>query len=54
MGLVLDEFYEKIQTVGVSALAGKGFDDKLLEKFESSKKEYEEIWGEVNRGLQQK
>mmetsp|Transcript_2979 Transcript_2979/g.5041 ORF Transcript_2979/g.5041 Transcript_2979/m.5041 type:complete len:117 (-) Transcript_2979:54-404(-) len=44
MSLVLEEFYKNINCVGVSALSQKGFDAKLLEKFEVCKQEYLEIW----------
>jgi ribosome biogenesis GTPase A len=50
MSLVLEEFYQQIQSVGVSATSHKGFDDKLLEKFQMAKKEYFEIWGQSKNG----
>jgi len=33
MSLVLEEFYGKIISYGVSAMTGKGFDENLLSKF---------------------
>lgn len=44
MSLVLEEFYSNVNSVGVSSITKKGFDDGLLEKFEAAKKEYLEVF----------
>jgi hypothetical protein len=44
MSLVLEEFYSKILTIGVSSITEKGFDSKLLDKFDQAKTEYDEIF----------
>jgi hypothetical protein len=44
MSLVLEEFYSKILTVGVSSITEKGFDSKLLDKFDQAKTEYDQIF----------
>jgi hypothetical protein len=43
MSLVLDEFYQQVPHLGVSAAVGKGY-DHLLPKFEELKKEYFEVF----------
>jgi len=43
MSLVLDEFYQQVPHLGVSAAVGKGF-DQLLPKFNDLKKEYFEVF----------
>jgi GTPase len=43
MSLVLDEFYQQVPNVGVSAAVGKGF-DHLLPKFDDLKKDYFEVF----------
>ena len=48
MSLVLEEYYANILSCGVSALTKKGFDGKLIEKFNEAKKEYDEVfWPEI-------
>lgn len=43
MSLVLIEFYEKLNSCGVSALTGKGY-DSLLKAVDKGKEEYEEVF----------
>ena len=43
MSLVLDEFYQEISAVGVSALSGEGVED-LMKAFENGRKEYFEFY----------
>ena len=52
MSLVLEEFYQHIKCVGVSSFTLKGFDQTLLDLFETGRKEYEEIYlPEINQKL---
>ena len=44
MSLVLEEFYAQIMSIGLSSLTQKGFDERLLAKFEEAKKEYTEVF----------
>ena len=44
MSLVLEEFYSNVNSVGVSSVTKKGFDQELLNTFEVAKKEYEEVF----------
>jgi GTPase SAR1 family protein len=43
LSLMLDEFYNNIRTVGVSAMTGAGI-DKLFQKFVEASKEFEETY----------
>lgn len=43
MGLVLDEFYQKIPHAGVSALTGQGY-ETLFDQFDLLKRDYFEVF----------